>query len=312
MLRTMQRSTRTPNKHPTSNKHKKPARQPRPALVWRPGARLPNVEGLTLAQKQVAWVKAAQRGSEKAALLAVDSLNGLVYKLVRKWLGGVSRGQIVDEDVEDLVAEVRIALLTVAMPSYNPKKAAWVTHSVWMIRCVCSRWVKDHASTIRVPVHQREAWVKVQKAYAAYLRDHGVSPDDLALARAAGMSTKQLRNAREGEVLRSTQSLDARVGDEGFATVGDLTMDHAPGPEAVFAFGELSHKLRRALDVLTEREREVIERRFGLCEEAYETLAEIGETHELSRERVRQVQLIAMAKLRKECLRRKLGGPEID
>jgi RNA polymerase primary sigma factor len=170
------------------------------------------------------------------------------------------------------------------------------TYATWWIRQAVARALADKSRTIRMPVHVVERLNKIQRAErtlgAALGRDP--STDEIA-------SALQLAPAEVEDVRRWAQtpiSLDVPVGDEEEWSFGSFLADEsAPSPEEAVGATLRSEALRAALDALSHRERRVIELRFGLDGDGPRTLDEVGRTFSLTRERVRQIETQALAKL---------------
>lgn len=207
-------------------------------------------------------------------------------------------------DFGDLVGYGTIGLHSAAL-RFDPAKGwRFSTYACWWIRHAIGRAIADTLQTIRIPVHLRDSLPKIRKAIAEIER-RGEQATDEAVARLVGKSAKQVATARAAMSLGVLVSLGAAVrSDDG----GDRTELHALLPDdreearADFEADKDDDRasIDRALCVLTSRERHVITHRSGLADDGPgEGLREIGEELGISRERVRQIELLALSKMRR-------------
>jgi RNA polymerase sigma factor (sigma-70 family) len=172
------------------------------------------------------------------------------------------------------------------------------TYATWWIRQACQRAVSNQSSTIRIPVHIHERRVKIARARNQLQTKLGREPTHEELAEATGL---QLRYVTEAlDVAEATASLNQAIGSSEDGELGDLFGDPTaedPAEEAAESFQRLA--VRRALAKLPERERRILELRFGFEGESA-TLEAIGKELGLNRERVRQLEREALAKLARE------------
>jgi RNA polymerase primary sigma factor len=206
---------------------------------------------------------------------------------------------------EDLVQEGAIGLMTAA-ERYDARRGfRFSTYATHWIRQSISRAVDNKARAIRIPAHVAETLRKLERTRAQLLRQEGEEPSDEALANHLGMTPRKI-----AALLLAGQdpvSLDMLIGEEENTTLGALINDRtASDPEDAVLTAEVQAELKSLLAILTPREREIMQRRLGFDEESAQVLQEIGENMHISRERVRQIETIALKKLKYAAKRRDL------
>ena len=181
------------------------------------------------------------------------------------------------------------------------------TYATWWIRQAITRSIADQARTIRIPVHMIEIINKLMRAQKRLLQDFGREPTPEEIAEDMQMSVECVR-----AVLKMSQqpiSLQSPVGDTEGANFGDFIEDKtAENPSEVTSYSLLREKLSDVLTTLTERERKILEMRFGLLDGYERTLEEIGKMYNVTRERIRQIEAKALRKLRHPTRVRHLQG----
>ncbi|EEF60724.1 RNA polymerase sigma factor RpoD [Pedosphaera parvula] len=181
------------------------------------------------------------------------------------------------------------------------------TYATWWIRQAITRAIADQARTIRIPVHMIEIIGKLMRAQKQLLQEFGreATPEEIA-------DEMQISVERVKSILKMAQqpiSMQASVGDSDDATFGDFIEDKsAENPSDMTSYSLLKDKLNDVLATLTERERRIVELRFGLVDGYARTLEEVGKQYKVTRERIRQIEAKALRKLRHPTRVRHLKG----
>jgi RNA polymerase primary sigma factor len=240
--------------------------------------------------EEIALAKRIKKGDKQAREHMIKANLRLVVKIARDYDG-------LGLPLLDLINEGNIGLMK-GVERFDPAKGAKLsTYAAWWIKQAIKRALANQSKTIRLPVHVVDKVAHIRRAEVNLREAFDREPTDEEVADHLGLDSRRVRQYRQAS--RAPVSLDAPVSTEQDSTVSETVADpHAQLPFTQILQDNDSGLLNEALDVLDEREREILSLRFGLNDEPAKTLEEVGERFDLTRERIRQIQEIALKKLR--------------
>ena len=237
-------------------------------------------------------IRRARREMEAARGELVRSNMRLVVWMAQKYL---QRGL----PLLDLVQEGNIGLMRAAEKFDHRRGVRFSTYAGWWIRQSLNRALSDHSRAIRVPVYMLDRKYTLARKRQEFSQEYGRRPTPEEAAERTGMSLTQLDELQR--IPKQPVSMETPLGPDNDTKLGDFLPDHdAMSPVEDLSNRRMCAQVRRILCKLTPRERETIELRFGIEQGDEITLREIGNQFSLSRERIRQIEQEALAKLRKQ------------
>ena len=245
-------------------------------------------------QEEIDLSKRAKKGDKAARKRLIEKNLRLVVSIAKKLRG---RGL----PFEDQIQEGNIGLMKAVGKFDSDRGFRFSTYATWWIRQTIQRAVADKGRTIRIPVHMGEKLRKMAVTYNELWAELERAPSDEAVAERLGWSVEDIRKVKDAMPDASTSLNQPLTSDKGSSELGELVEDERSSdtPGTVMSEMETS-QLGEVIDRLPERYRYVLVRRYGLDDKDPATLAELGDELELSRERVRQLQLQAVGRLKSD------------
>jgi RNA polymerase primary sigma factor len=241
---------------------------------------------------EIRLAKGIARGCKRSKDRLVEANLRLVVSIAKKYRNrGVS--------FLDLIQEGNLGLIRAAEKFDHTKGYKFSTYATWWIRQAITRAIADKGRTIRIPVHMVEKVNKFHRTHRRMTQSLGREPTDEEIARELEMPVEEVMRLQE--ISQRAISLETPVGDEDSSHLGDFLEDAtAVTPTEAVSEALLKSHLREALDELPERERQIIELRFGMKDDRPRTLEEVGREFDITRERVRQIQMKTLNLLREQ------------
>jgi RNA polymerase primary sigma factor len=241
---------------------------------------------------EIRLAKGIARGCKRSKDRLVEANLRLVVSIAKKYRNrGVS--------FLDLIQEGNLGLIRATEKFDHTKGYKFSTYATWWIRQAITRAIADKGRTIRIPVHMVEKVNKFHRTHRRMTQSLGREPIDEEIARELELPVEEIMRLQE--ISQRAISLETPVGDEDSSHLGDFLEDAtAVTPTEAVSEALLKSHLREALDELPERERQIIELRFGMKDDRPRTLEEVGREFDITRERVRQIQMKTLNLLREQ------------
>jgi RNA polymerase primary sigma factor len=286
---------------------------------------------LLTSELEVLCAKQIEQGVEAQAILDSWVADGLISNVVAHEHREIERAIEDGQEAKELLIEANLRLVVSIAKHYRNRGMAFLdliqegnlglmravdkfdyrrgfkfsTYATWWIRQAITRAVADQARTIRIPVHMVDTINKVMRTHRQLAQELGREPSVDEIAERVQLPVERVRELQR--IGQDTVSLEQPFGEEADFSLSDLLEDQsAEMPADAATRMLLNEAVKRALDELTEREQEVVRLRFGLDDGRVRTLEEVGQIFGVTRERIRQIEMKTLAKLRHPMVSRPL------
>ncbi|MFY9402860.1 MAG: RNA polymerase sigma factor RpoD/SigA [Candidatus Omnitrophota bacterium] len=247
---------------------------------------------LLTAKEEITLARRIKKGDEQARKKMIKSNLRLVINIAKRYMR-------LGTPFLDLIEEGNLGLMK-AVDKFNPKKGfRFSTYAAWWIKQGITRSLSEQGKMIRVPVYMNELITKWRKTKERLTQKLKRSPTDLEIAKKLKLSKDKMEqiNFWMGS---TTSSLDSPIGEDSEGKVSDLIEDEtAIHPDSSIERMLDKERVENLLEIMSERERDILDMRFGLADKKPRTLAEVAKRFKISRERVRQIEESALKKIRK-------------
>ena len=244
---------------------------------------------LTTEEEQALAARIAE-GDQSAKDELVEANLRLVVSLAKHYQGcGIS--------LQDLIQEGNVGLMKAAEKFDASKGFKFSTYAAWWIKQTITRAIADQSKTIRIPVHMTENINRIRKVSRDLTTTLGHEPTDAEIAKEMNVTVEEVKLFKS--YMADVTSLDIQVGEDEDTTIGSLIEDtNCVNPEKAAVKEAEKEILYSVLDTLSDREKDILIKRFGLEDGKPKTLEEVGMTYNLTKERIRQIENKALMKLR--------------